>query len=174
LILNLGREAVMQEKSAAKRVFSVMFNMEDVGVYENFTDAFKDFWARIMADLDSGTSWQALESFHFIIQIEGKSHIPMGYYDARDLAYDIGLLAPNGEDRPTLLDAPTVENWEELVEAKYLSVIVEYVGSLDRDLDTVLAQLKELADAQGDPELSAHIESMMGKFETVRMGVKPE
>jgi|GEM_PF-2816791 hypothetical protein len=156
------------------KVFSVMFDLKDVGAHANFPDAFKDFWTRVMKSLDEGTSWQALESFHFIMKIEDSTQTPMGYYDARDIAYDIGLLVPNGEERPKLADAPTVENWEELVETKFVSVVVEYIDSLDRDLDTVLVQLKSLADEQGDLELSAHIQSMVGKFEAARANAKSD
>ena len=129
-----------------------------------------------METLEGGTSWQALETFHFIVKIEGDSQMPMGYYDARDIAYDIGMLVQRGEgeEKPRLLDAPTVGNWEELVEAKFMSIVVAHVDHLEKEMGDLLGQLKTLADEQGNSELSADIESMMGEFEAAQTGANSE
>ena len=70
--------------------------MENGAVYPTFEEAFVAFFRAIVEMVSRGTSYQALETFCWIegtFEIDGKSvSAPLYYYDARDFAYDAGIL----------------------------------------------------------------------------------
>ena len=78
--------------------------------------------------------------------IEGRE-FPLGFYDARDLAYNIGLLVqPGGEkSRPIVLDQPTVEGWEMMVEERYAAVPAEILSGMLGDLAENLRRIERVA-----------------------------
>ena len=64
---------------------------EDQGVNrETFAEAFADMYRYVTKLVDGGyCSWQVLETWHWI---ETPSRIPIFWYDARDRAYDEGIM----------------------------------------------------------------------------------
>ncbi|MBT6691643.1 hypothetical protein HOB10_04920 [Candidatus Parcubacteria bacterium] len=132
-----------------KTVFSVTVGLEEKGAHSNFPAAFKQFWATIMDILDQGTSWQMLETTNFLVMFtEDGQRIPLDFYDARDLAFDIGLMQEVKDSRPNMLEQPTLENWEEYVTDRYQRVPDEMMRALQMDLlDNLGALLKVLDEA---------------------------
>ncbi len=120
--------------------------MKKIGVYDNFVDAFKSFWSEMMSVLKTtGTSLQMLETANFIIIIDGAHKLPIGFYDARDLAYDIGLLVlEQPQSEPIVLNSPSVENWESIIAAKRLEFVQNILqDSLREIVDLTLSTLKQ-------------------------------
>lgn len=127
-----------------QKSFLVLFNMEEVGIYDNFVDAFRVFWQKVLQSLEDGTSWQVLETCNFIVMVDGEANKewPLGFYDARDLAYDIGLLSKvEGEAKPIVLDRPGEENWEEMVSDKYQAAVQ---AVLQQSLDNIVNLTKSI------------------------------
>lgn len=72
-------------------MFTVTINLKDVGKYENFEDAWKKMFQEIFS-LD-GILLMALEQTCFMTCTG--TFGPLGFYDARDLAYRCGLMDPS-------------------------------------------------------------------------------
>lgn len=124
-------------------MFRVVVAFEDVGQFDDFVSAFRLFYEKVKEMVRAGSSWQVLETMCFIVYV-GKDHrIPMGFYDARDFAYSIGLLAGNGELQDI---APPAEG---LVEATFLGVAAH---EIDEQLQFVLKQLDEVCGSLGTIE----------------------
>lgn len=102
--------------------------------------------------MEKGAALQVLEMTNFITMINENRKFPLGFYDVRNLAYDIGLLVqPDGEgSRPIVLDQPTAEGWEAMVEARYAAVPGDIVsgmlGGLIKDLRTIERMTGEMLD----------------------------
>lgn len=82
-------------------MFNVTVALEARGTYPTFAEAFIKFFKDIKAMLDKGTSYQVLETACWIemetTENDGPMRMIMNFYDARDLAYDLGLLVGNGQ-----------------------------------------------------------------------------
>lgn len=69
--------------------------------HKTFEDAFRQFYAEVKKMLAEGTSWQVLETMCFIMYefTEGRTefYTMMGFYDCKDLAYQMGLMYGEGE-----------------------------------------------------------------------------
>jgi hypothetical protein len=79
-----------------------MFNIKVANFeqsFDNFYDAFKVFYEKVKEMISGGSSWQVLETMVWIeyVSTTPKLKLPMMFYEARDLAYDIGLLIDKGE-----------------------------------------------------------------------------
>lgn len=74
-------------------MYKLIYNLHDHGSFETFEDAFKRLFA-LIKDEDE-LVWQLLETACWIENTKGQA-IP--FYDARDLAYDKGLLV---DGKPT-------------------------------------------------------------------------
>lgn len=140
-----------------KAAFSVMIGMEDKGVHSNFPAAFKQFWEAIMVALEGGTSYQWLETANYLVMFtEDGQRLPLDFYDARDLAYDIGLLEQVESGKPNVLEQPTMENWEVYVAERYQRVPEEMMLAMQCDLmehlGRLLKTLDEIGDLDGDDE----------------------
>lgn len=145
--------------------FAVTVSMELKGLFPDFPQAFKRFWEDIMETLYQGTSWQVLETMNFLVMItDDGRQLPLDFYAARDLAYEIGLLQQTESgSEPSLLEAPTMENWQDYVVQYYRRAIQDHVLAMQRGLLEKLLKLlrsvRELDQAHGcgseaDPEPS--------------------
>jgi hypothetical protein len=67
------------------------------GPVKTFTDAFVNFFPRVIEAAKRGMSLQTLETNSWIEgEVDGRK-IPLSFYDARDFAYMVGILAGRGE-----------------------------------------------------------------------------
>lgn len=90
---------------------NLTINMDSIGEYSNFIDAFTEMYNQIKKFMTEGYSWQALETTNWIEITDDKSEIMVGvmdFYHARDYACKIGLLT-NGKLTPE-----NVKNKEEI------------------------------------------------------------
>ena len=141
----------------SKVAFSVMIGMEDKGIYSTFPVAFKKFWDAIMAALEGGTSYQWLETANFLVMFtEDGQRLPLPFYESRDLAYEIGLLEPVEDGKPSILEQPTMDNWEVYVAERYQRVPEEMLMGMEMDLlehvEQLLGSLDELEGQEVDDD----------------------
>lgn len=92
-------------------MFRVIVGLEDICDRDTFVEAFRVFFDKIKEMIEAGTSWQALETTNFIVFIsqdeDGKTRsIQMNFYQARDFAYEIGLMAGKGELQESVEEPP--------------------------------------------------------------------
>lgn len=76
-------------------MYKLTFNLEEVGEYPNFKEAFIQLYFKVKESIKEGTSWQALETMHWIE--EPNKTAPILFYEARDRAHKMGLLDDNGK-----------------------------------------------------------------------------
>jgi hypothetical protein len=87
--------------------FEVLVSLKKVGEFDTFVQAFRVFFAKIKETLAQGTSLQVFETANFITLIRGNGQkFPMDFYQARDFAYEIGLLAGDGELQENVKEPP--------------------------------------------------------------------
>ena len=67
-----------------------VFVCEEIGKYETFEEAFKVFYKCVKHMVEGGVAWQVLESYCWM-KSSGPG-LPLMWYDARDEAYDMGLM----------------------------------------------------------------------------------
>lgn len=76
--------------------FQVMVGLKEIGTHPTFIKAYRDFFQRIKAAIEEGTSYQWLETANFISHqaktLNGPTKCVLDFYRARDLAYVIGLM----------------------------------------------------------------------------------
>ncbi len=70
---------------------------KDEGPFRTYAEAFANFFPRVTAMVSRGTSYQLLETACWIEGDFGPRRIPLMFCDARDLAYDLGVLVGDGE-----------------------------------------------------------------------------
>ena len=87
-------------------MFKVMIAMQDVATAPNFPEAFALMYREIKKLLDNGTSYQVLETTNFISWLDpgSEEEIVLPFYDARDLAYTLGLIKNEGELQPVTVE----------------------------------------------------------------------
>ena len=78
-------------------MYKLVVEMKDVGTFETFSEAFREFFKKIKEITSSGmgTSWQVLETMCWIERHYDETYNIVRYlyfYEARDLAYRIGLM----------------------------------------------------------------------------------
>lgn len=138
------------ERNPGNIIYIVTIGLKDIGVFNNFPEAFKKFWTEVLKTLEEGTAWQVLETMHWITRISDKIQLPIFFYDARDLAFDIGLLTPSGQPKtpPIINDQPTVDGWQEMVRETFVSVAKSAVMAdykwATKELSEIMATAKEL------------------------------
>lgn len=94
-------------------MFKILINMEDAGEYASFNAAFTKFFEEVRKTMEAGTSFQVLETANFIVFCkDSKPTGVMGFYDARDFAYETGLLAGEGVLQKNAPE-PTLEKVEQ-------------------------------------------------------------
>jgi hypothetical protein len=76
-------------------MYKLTFNLIEVGEYPSFKEAFIRLYLLVKESMKEGTSWQVLETMHWIE--EPNSNQPLLFYDARDRAHKIGLLTDDGK-----------------------------------------------------------------------------
>ncbi|MBI2676858.1 MAG: hypothetical protein HYX21_02860 [Candidatus Yanofskybacteria bacterium] len=74
-------------------MFEVVVAMETVGKFPNFQEAFRVFFDKVKKLVGQGASLNVLGTTCWIEY----SNILMYFYDARDLAYKVGVLKGRGE-----------------------------------------------------------------------------
>lgn len=144
-------------------IYVVTIGLADVGVFNNFPDAFKKFWTDALKQLEKGTTWQVLETMNWITRISN-TQLPILIYDARDLAFDIGLITPSGQPKtpPIINEAPTVEGWEEMVRERFVSLTrsgaMACFDQADKSLEELLSATMENGSSE---EMIAEIRNMI-------------
>jgi len=104
-------------------MFRVLVGLRDIGASEKFTDAFRMFWEAVKRMVNGGTSMQMLETSNFLVYEKADGgKIPMTFYEARDFAYDLGLLAGHGELQN--IEEPSLN----AIEAGFIAVHGEHVA----------------------------------------------
>ncbi len=120
--------------------FKVIVGLADVGIYDTFVEAYKILHGKIKELLASGTSWQMLDTTNFIEFTTGDGKkFPMDFYQARDFAYRIGLLAGEGE-----LQDNATEPSDDAVEVAFRSAVHESSGALRAVLE--IQESAQIAD----------------------------
>jgi hypothetical protein len=76
-------------------VYKLTFNLKEVGAYPNFKEAFIRMYLLVKESIEKGTSWQVLETMHWIE--EPNSKVILLFYEARDKANKMGLLTDDGK-----------------------------------------------------------------------------
>jgi hypothetical protein len=112
----------------------------DIGDFEKFTDAFKEFYWGVKNLVNSGTSLQALETTCFITYESANESLPLEWYDARDFAYKIGLLVGSGELKE--IEEPPLEQ----VVAVFEHAATEHIDEQIRDIGKKLARIRALLE----------------------------
>lgn len=74
-------------------MYTVAMYLKDIGSYPTFYEAFKAFYEAVKASIKEGTSYQALETACWIEH----NNEPLYLYQARDLAYKLGILKGEGD-----------------------------------------------------------------------------
>jgi hypothetical protein len=98
-------------------LFTVHIAIEKKGEFETFTEAFRQFWGEIDILLDSpNASLQILETACWIGYEADTVRIPLYFYAARDLAYDIGLVKLV-DDKPVLQETSREPSFVEIYDA---------------------------------------------------------
>lgn len=145
-------------------IYTVTIGLEGVGIFNNFPDAFKKFWEMILKSLEEGTSWQVLETMNWITRKNENTQLPILIYDARDLAYDIGLLTPSDQPKtpPIINEAPTVDGWEEMVRERFVAVardsaVCDFTWA-NQHLEEIMAEAKK---GGADQETIDYIQSLL-------------
>jgi hypothetical protein len=82
-------------------MYKLTYCLNDVTQHETFAEAFLELYNRLNEDMENGMSWQALETTIWI-EKEGLLGI-LPFYEARDLACDIGILK-DGKWNPDFKD----------------------------------------------------------------------
>ncbi|MEK7072465.1 MAG: hypothetical protein AAB969_02740 [Patescibacteria group bacterium] len=142
-----------QKTERSGLIYVVTIGLADVGVFNNFPDAFKKFWADIVKQIKEGTSWQVLETMNWITRISN-TQLPILFYDARDLAFNIGLITPSDYPKtpPIVNEAPTINSWEEIVRERFISMFrnsaVAELNWANRNLSEIMASAKESGAGQ--------------------------
>jgi hypothetical protein len=70
---------------------------KDEGPFSTFLEAFTNFWTRFTALINGGTSYQALDWCWIQGTFDNGGKIPLGWEAAKNLAYEFGILAGEGE-----------------------------------------------------------------------------
>lgn len=79
-------------------MFKLTFNLQELEKnYNTFEEAFADLYYMVKESIKEGTSWQVLETMHWI-EDTNLPRKPIMFYDARDRACDMGILV-NGKLR---------------------------------------------------------------------------
>ncbi len=80
-------------------MFQIKIGMKDVGECATFIEAFKRFFPEVVEQYKNSRDLGWLETTNLIIYraATGDVNLAIGFYDARDLAYEIGLLVGEGE-----------------------------------------------------------------------------
>lgn len=121
-------------------MYKLTMELKDVGEYQTFPEAFKELYKRLTKMLEEGMAEQMLSAIWIERKI-GAVECPLMFYDARDLADEIGLLK-DGKLQEISLD-PHKEN---LIEIAFLKSAVkknEFIIETDakiRQLKAVIAQ----------------------------------
>jgi len=76
-------------------MYKLTFDLKEVGEYPNFKEAFIRLYLLVKESIKEGTSWQVLETMHWIE--EPNNTRPLLFYEARDKAYQMGLLTDDGK-----------------------------------------------------------------------------
>ena len=157
----------MAEKNGL--VYKVAISLIDVAIFDNFYDAFKDFWTRILTIIKEGTSFRFIETACWIERCNKATKIPMFIYDARDLAFDIGLLKENPEPKqpPIINDQPTVDGWEEIVRQRFVDTARSMAAS-NLDFQALLDDMEKLAEALDDKEVADEIHNATATMEKTK------
>ena len=108
---------------------------EKAGPFPTFTETFCFFFQRALYVASHGQSLQILETSCWIIGDFGDRKIPMMFSEARDLAFDLGILVGDGEFHDP---APEVD--PEIVESAFLSSALRAMSGFSRELREALSE----------------------------------
>jgi hypothetical protein len=110
--------------------FKSYVNGAENGPFATFADAFADFFPRVVELMEHGCSFQVLETACRITgDFGGQTNLPMFFFGARDLAYDLGILEGNGEFK-----TPPPELHPQTVEATFRICAIRAMEGMSREL----------------------------------------
>lgn len=120
-------------------MFEVLVNLKPVGEYTSFNEAFIKFFEEIDAALKEGTSVQWLETANFLVRKDPSGIGVMTFYDARDFAYDIGLMADCKIQKDVAEPAPTVvsQAFTDCAVKRGIAEVLELTAMLEQVLTLV-------------------------------------
>lgn len=86
--------------------FRNMISLKDAGDYDDFSVALKDLITKVIETAKTGAPQQFIETCVMVLVDNNGNEIPMGFFDVRDLGYELGVLRGEGEfvDPPPELD----------------------------------------------------------------------
>lgn len=105
-------------------MFKVTIALEDVGKHDTFPKAFRDFYEKVKALVEGGTTEQVLFTTNFIAYCENGAELPMEFSQVVDFAREIGLLNEEGQ-----LQELQSEPAPEVVKAAFMRAALEYATS---------------------------------------------
>ncbi len=118
-------------------MYKLTIELKEVGEYKTFSEAFRELYERVKKMLKDGMALFTLEQTIFIeTEIDGIK-CPLGFYDARDLACEIGLLE-NGK----LQEIPLGHLEENLIETTFLASKMGAMAEVSR-INTEIERMKE-------------------------------
>lgn len=116
-------------------MFKVVVAMEEIGTFESFGEAFKVFFEKVKEFIaKEGATYRVLETACWIKYEE----VPMYVYDARDLAYKVGILQGKGQ-----LTEPLPEVDADVVRLAFAEKALEIVEEYEDEAFKVLQQLTD-------------------------------
>ena len=73
-------------------MFNVTVGAKNLGRFESFKKAFLVFWKGVNKQMNRGSAVKVLGVTNFLVRDYGKKSQRINFYEARDFAYDCGLL----------------------------------------------------------------------------------
>lgn len=109
------------------------------GPFLTFSEAFTNFWTRFMALVNGGTSRQMLEWCWIEGIFDDESKTPLLWEDAKDFAYELGLLVREGD-----LQKPVPEVDPFRVELEFTRAKLGDVTQTAEQMATAVQKLTEI------------------------------
>lgn len=117
---------------------------KDEGPFATFSEAFTNFWTRFTAMVKGGCPRQALDWCWITGTFDNGGQTPLLWEDARNFAYEVGLLAGEGE-----LQNPAPEVDPDLVELAFVDAGLGMV-SAQLEMAMEIAEMSKTAGAGGN------------------------
>ena len=110
---------------------------KDEGPFLTFEEAFTNFWTRFTAMVTAGCPKQMLDWCWIEGTLDDGSKVPLLWGDAKDLAYDLGLLVERGE-----LQQPTPEIDSRKVEITFMNAKMDQaIYEIGVEVEILAAQI---------------------------------
>lgn len=119
--------------------FTVVVNLKDVQSYPTFVEAWTRLYKEVKQCMDKGMTWMLLEQACYITCENTK--VPIMFYEARDLAFDCGLMEEGGKlkENPDPLSNANVLRLAEMFELNSLAINQQY-GNMKTLIAAIMAE----------------------------------